>query len=133
MKLKLGVRINIHNRHFLYEYLPSGRIEQETGDELLMEDGDFLLWEGYSLGENPSLLTESDVQLLQENGSLIIVEGGGYALQNRLAQEDGFNILQETGDYLNYDGEVPVRIALYQETGFNLLQEDGYQLLVDRY
>ncbi len=133
MKLKLGLPLTIHNRHFLYEYLPSGRIEQEDGNELLQETGDFILWEGYGIGDNPILLTESNVQLLQENGSLIVLEGGGYALQNRLAQEDGFNILQETGDYLNHDGEVPVKIALYQETGFNLLQEDGYQLLVDRY
>ena len=45
MILKLGLPISVHNRHFLYVYLPSGRIEQETGDELLMEDGDFLLGE----------------------------------------------------------------------------------------
>ena len=103
MLLRLGLQIAVHLRHFLYEYLPAGRIEQETGDELLMEDGDFLLWEGLDL----------------------------VVIGTRLAQEDGFNFLQETGDYILHDGTVPKKVYLYQETGFNLLQEDGYQILVD--
>ena len=103
MLLRLGLKIGIHLRHFLYEYLPAGRIEQETGDELLKEDGDYLLWEG-----------------LDE-----------VVIGVRLAQEDGFNFLQETGDYILHNGTVPQKIELYQETGFNLLQEDGYTILVD--
>ena len=103
MLLRLGLHMAVHLRHFLYEFLPPGRIEQETGDELLMEDGDYLLWEG-----------------LDE-----VVTGV------RLAMETGLNFLQETGDYILHNGSVPLKVALYQETGFNLLQEDGYQLLVD--
>ena len=105
MLLRLGLQIAVHLRHFLYEFLPAGRIEQETGDELLMEDGDYLLWQGYD----------------------------EVVIGVRLAQEDGFNFLQETGDYIKHNGAVPVKIELYQETGFNLLQEDGDILIVDRY
>ena len=100
MKLKLGVRINIHNRHFLYEYLPAGRIEQEDGNELLQEDGDFLMWEGYSL--DPLLVQEDGFNILQETGDYLIFEGA-VPVRIELHQETGFNILAEG---TNLDGKV---------------------------
>lgn len=103
MSFKLGLKVTVHNRSFIYEYLPSGRLEQEDGNELLQEDGHFLMWEGYDT----------------------IIIG------NRLVQETGFNILLETGDYLEYDGLVPIHSHLTTESDFNVVQEDGYRLRVE--
>jgi len=101
--LKLGLRVTIHNRSFIYEYLPSGRLETEDGTDLLQEDGHFLLWEGYDT----------------------------VVIGNRLAKEDGYNFLQETGDYLEFDGTPPINTHLLTETDFNIVQEDGYRLKVE--
>ena len=106
MKLRLGLPITIHNRHFLYVYLPAGRIEQEDGNELLQETGDFILWQGYSL--DPKLVQEDGFNILQETGDYLIYNGLP-PVRIELHQETGFNILAE---------------------GTNL---DGRMLLVDRY
>ena len=103
MLLKLCLHVTVHNRSFLYEYLPSGRIEQEDGNELLQENGEYIMWEGYDT----------------------------VVIGNRLAQEDGFNILLETGDYLEFDGTPPIFTRLETETGFNLVQENGYYINVE--
>lgn len=100
MKLTLGARLNIHNRHFLYEYLPAGRIEQEDGNELLMEDGDFLLWQGYD--SPPNLAQEDGFNILQETGDYIIFEGA-VPVRIELHQETGFNLLTEDGIVLLVD------------------------------
>ena len=100
MKLGIGLPISVHLRHFLYTFLPSGRIEQEDGNELLMEDGDFLLWEGLDL--TARLAQEDGFNFLQETGDYII-HNGAVPVRIELHQETGFNLLTEDGIMLLID------------------------------
>ena len=131
--LKLGLLVTIHNRSFIYEYLPSGRLEQEDGNELLQEDGHFIMWEGYSMGDDgydgAYLNTQDSRRVIHQNEDYVILSD--RTIWNRIVQEDGFNILLETGGYLEFDGTPPINTHLLTETDFNILQEDGYRLKVE--
>ena len=71
--LKLGLSILNQTRSFLNILTFSGRIETEAGDELLQENADYLLWEGYVIAGN--LAAENGFNVLQENGDYILTEG----------------------------------------------------------
>ena len=48
----------------------------DLNDDLLAENGDFLVWEGYDPVLNDVVLTESGDQLVQEDGGQIVVDFG---------------------------------------------------------